>query len=78
MVFGWHDTPWMWVSMVLFGSVIVILAFYAVKALSTGADAQSVPQPGEILAQRYARGELTAEEYREHCDALDLTRASRS
>jgi len=71
---GWHGTPWMWVSMILFGSVFVILAFYAVKGLSTATASQSAPQPSEILAQRYARGDMTADEYREHRDALDLTR----
>lgn len=71
---GRHDTPWMWVSMMVFASVFVVLAFYGVKGLSTATAAQSAPQPGEILAQRFARGDMTADEYREHRDALDLTR----
>lgn len=69
---GW-DGGWMW----LWG-VVMMLAFVALVvwiARSTGTGAQSeqgdpTARGREILAERFARGELTREEYREHIDEL--------
>ncbi len=74
MMFGWHETPWMWVSMVLFGSVFVVLAFYAVKALSNPTAEKSRTPAREILEQRFARGEISVEEYRARRETLASTR----
>lgn len=75
---GWHDTPWMSVSMIVFWSGLVVLAFFAVMAMSKGRAGQSGPPPSEILSQRYARGEMTAEEYRERRETLESTHEPRS
>ena len=75
---GWHDTPWMWVSMIAFWSGLAVLMFFAVTAMSKGRAERSGPQPSEILSQRYARGEMTAEEYRERRETLESTHEPRS
>lgn len=77
-MFVWHDTPWMWVSMIVFWSGLVVLAFFAVMAMSKGRASQNGPPPSEILSQRYARGEMTAEEYRERRETLESTHEPRS
>jgi putative membrane protein len=69
---GW-DGGWMWV----WGSLMMI-AFVAIVAVAVWAVLRSTqtrpPASGdrarEILAERYARGELSAEEYHERLDAL--------
>lgn len=71
---GWHDTPWMWVSMIVFGSLLVVLAFYALKGLSSPTTDKSALGAGEILEQRFARGEISAEEYRARRETLESTR----
>lgn len=46
--------------------------------MSKGTAARSGPPPSEILAQRYARGEMTSEEYRERRETLESTHEPRS
>ena len=67
---GWHDTPWMWVSMIVFGSLFVVLAFYAVKGLSNPTAEERRMPAREILEQRFARGEISVEEYRARRETL--------
>lgn len=31
---AWHDTPWMWLSMVAFWPLFVVFAYYAIKGLT--------------------------------------------
>ena len=68
-MFGWHDSPWMWLSMLVFWLVIGVLILYAIRG-STDRAARGGPRAIEILEQRYARGELTAEELRERREEL--------
>lgn len=75
---GWHDTPWMWVSMIVFSSGLLVFVFFTVMAMSKSRAWQSGPPPSEILEQRYARGEMTAEEYRERRETLESTHEPRS
>lgn len=71
---GWGG-GWMWLwgiaMMALVGLLIVVLA------RSTNRESANTPPPSsptgrgsEILAERYARGELTSEEYRERVEQL--------
>ena len=30
-MFAWHDTPWMWLSMLAFWSVFIVVAYYAIR-----------------------------------------------
>lgn len=70
---GWGG-GWMW----LWGTVMMVAIVVAVVWLArTVAGQNQTPAPGRdterarsILAERYARGELTTEEYRERLDHL--------
>lgn len=75
---GWHDTPWMWGSMIVFWSGLVVVVFFTVVAMSKGGAEQSGPPPNEILAQRYARGGMTAEKHRERRETLESMHEPRS
>jgi putative membrane protein len=74
----WSDgTSWwgwllMSLGMVVFWGGLIGLVWYLVTHASTGGD-QSVPSPSspeQILDERFARGEIDADEYRTRRDAL--------
>lgn len=71
---GW-DGGWLWLwgsLMMLFWAAVIGLAVYwVVRSLRSPREASGVDRAREILAQRYARGELTTDEYRERLDALE-------
>lgn len=71
---GWGG-GWMW----LFGiaTMVLVVVLIAWLARTTAGGGQQSPPPTDpvdharqILAERYARGELTTEEYRERIDQL--------
>jgi putative membrane protein len=69
---------WMWVFWLLLIVGVVLLVAVAVRAVSGGVtrvDRGSASMPRrsrarEVLDERYARGELTTEQYRERLQAL--------
>lgn len=78
--FGWNGLGWGGMffgglMMLLFWGALIVLAFFALRALlhsnqerSGSRVAQVGSQPGsplEILRERYARGEITRAEYEE-------------
>ena len=75
---AWHDTPWMWLSMVAFWSLFVAFAYYAFVGLTRRATAHSRLKPAEILEQRFASGDISAEEYRTSRETLEATRVQGS
>ena len=75
-MFGWHDSPWMWLSMVVFWSLFIAVAYFAVRAMMRATPTQSGPQATEILKERYARGEISSEEYRKGRETLETPRVS--
>ena len=84
MMWGYGFNPgWMWLLWVLALVVIGLIVFVVVWAVNDGAKREfpsghaghSQPPPArstsrQILDERYAKGELTAEEYREHLRVL--------
>lgn len=69
---GWGG-GWMWLWGVAMMALLVVLLLWLVRAASgKPAPPQSHPsdRAREILAERYARGELTTEEYRERAEQL--------
>jgi putative membrane protein len=76
-MFAWHDTPWMWLSMVAFWSLFAVFAYYAMTGVTRRTAARSGPRATELLEQRYARGEISAEEYRERRETLEPRGAPR-
>ncbi len=50
-MFRWHDTPWMWLMMVVFWSVFIVVAYYAIRALTRKTVAERGPRAAEILRE---------------------------
>lgn len=72
---GW-GAGWMWLWCVAMLALFVVLLLWFGRAAS-GKQGSAAPPPShpsdrarEILAERYARGELTTEEYRERAEQL--------
>lgn len=70
-MFAWHDTPWMWLSMIVFWSLFVLFFYYLLKERKASATQAPGVRTSEILQERFARGDISAEEYRESRDLLD-------
>jgi putative membrane protein len=65
---GWG---WLWGSIVLLGWVALIATVvWFVARSARSPERSSVERAREVLAERYARGELTTEEYRERLEQL--------
>ena len=80
MEFG-HGAGWMWLFWLLLVLGLVLLAVVAVRAVGGGLTRPAGDRPDvgarpgrsrarELLDERYARGEITTEEYRERLSAL--------
>jgi putative membrane protein len=74
---GEHMTGWGWaamtISMILFWGLLILGGVLLVRALnrpSGNAEAAPRPTPEQMLAERFARGEIDEEEYRRRLDAL--------
>lgn len=71
--YGWPGMGWMWIFWILLIVGLVLLIILLVRLIGGGmpsrrADGARTARDSrarEILAERYARGELTTEEYRE-------------
>ena len=72
---------WMWLFWILLVLGVALLALVAVRAVGGGVTRGSTNRPGagaqsgrsrarELLDERYARGDITTEEYRERLSAL--------
>jgi len=64
---GW---AWMWIPGLVFMLVVAIVAVAAVVVLARGNQPDRGSGPREILAERYARGEMSTEEYHERLKGL--------
>ncbi|MEX1265213.1 MAG: SHOCT domain-containing protein [Actinomycetota bacterium] len=75
MQYGWSGGGWGVFWMILSMSVIVALVWLAVRAFVTDGDRRDRGEPAreasDVLAERFAKGELDADEYRERRDALE-------
>jgi len=67
------DGGWMWLAALAMMALLVVLVVWAVRTATQRSDPH-VPEPTararEILAERFAKGELSTEEYREQVDEL--------
>jgi putative membrane protein len=71
---GW-DGGWMWLWGIAMMLLFVVLIVWVVRSTTAGHGSQQptrdpADRAREILAERYARGELTTEEYRERLEHL--------
>ena len=76
-----HGAGWMWLFWLLLVLGLVLLVVVAVRAVGGGGTRPTGDRPDagappgrsrarEVLDERYARGEITTEEYRERLAAL--------
>jgi putative membrane protein len=63
---GWFGWIWMGLMMIVFSALIIFLVVWAIRA-STRGPATSPPSSGAltILEERFARGEISPEEFAE-------------
>lgn len=77
MPYGSHDWGWGWgiVLMILSWGLIVALVWAAIRAFTHDGDRRDPARdPKDVLAERYARGEIDAAEYQERLRVLEETR----
>lgn len=70
MMWEWHG-GWWWLwgaAMMTFWILLIAAAVYGLTRLN-GRPSGALPR--EILAERYARGEISTDEYRERVDQLN-------
>ena len=80
----WYDHAWSWwgwlamtAGMVVFWGLVisgvVVLVRYTVPG--QGSTAPAAPSPEQVLAERFARGEIDEAEYRQRLDTLRTSRS---
>jgi putative membrane protein len=74
MYYGDHMSGWGWFAMsfsaVVFWGLLIVAIVLLVRHLHTGAPAQHRANPEQVLAERFARGEIDENEYRDRLAAL--------
>lgn len=76
--YGYDGWAWMWVVGSLFVIGVVVLVVVLVRNSTAGTSGGTPPvamtsTPRQILDERFARGELTTDEYRERVETLGGT-----
>ncbi|GAA1743905.1 SHOCT domain-containing protein [Microcella frigidaquae] len=76
--YGYDGWAWMWVVGSLFVIGVVVLVVVLVRNSTAGTSRGNppvamTPTPRQILDERFARGELTTDEYRERVETLGGT-----
>ena len=70
----WGVSPgWWWIGMVVFWLVVIGLVVWAVRSFGNRdapADHQQQDRARAILDERYARGDISTEEYRQRRETL--------
>ncbi len=76
MMYGWHDGGWGIFWMILSWVVIVAIVALLVRVFAGGWSSPSEGRrdPHQILDDRFARGEISEEEYRDRQRVLDESR----
>lgn len=72
MPYGWHDGGWGILWMILAWGAIVALVWVAIRAFAGGGDSSEPRRSAkDVLAERFAKGEIDADEYRERLTVLE-------
>lgn len=76
MMYGGHDGGWGIFWMILSWGAIVALVWMALRAFARDDDRREPPRdPRDVLAERFAKGEIDPEEYHERLRVLEEARA---
>ena len=79
MPFGWHEGGWGILWMLLAWGAFIALAWGLISALtSDGTKHQPDRDPRDVLAERFAEGEIDAEEYRQRLHVLEEAQTTKS
>jgi putative membrane protein len=79
MPYGWHDGGWGVLLMLLSWSLIVALLWAALRAFTRDDHRQAPPRDAkDLLAERFAKGEIDAEEYHERLRVLEAERTPKT
>jgi len=74
MYYGDHMSAWGWFAMslgtVLFWALVITAIVLLVRYLRTGPSSDAPRAPEQVLAERFARGEIDETEYRDRLAAL--------
>lgn len=70
---GWHDTPWMWLSMLVFWTLLTTFVYFAFRGATSSRPSLRGPGAAEILRRRLAGGEISPDEYRDRLATLERT-----
>lgn len=65
----WHPGPWGPVMLLLWAAVIGAVVWFVIRR-ARPTERSGVERASDILAERYARGEISGEEYRERLEQL--------
>jgi putative membrane protein len=72
MHYGWNDGGWGIVWMIVSWSVIVALLWFAFRAVTRDDKRRELPRTAkDVLAERFAKGEIDADEYHERLRVLE-------
>ena len=76
MPYGWHNGGWGVLWMIVSWGLIALVVFLLVRAVAGGpSDRSERPKDArQILEERFARGEISEEEYRDRRGVLDETK----
>ncbi|HEX6580512.1 MAG TPA: SHOCT domain-containing protein [Actinomycetota bacterium] len=76
MPYGWHDGGWGVLWMILSWALIIAIVVLVVRAFSSGSSDRldRTNDPRAILDERFARGEISEDEYRGRTSVLEETR----
>ena len=71
MMYGWHDGGWGIAWMIVSWGVIIALVWIALRAFARDGDRREPTRSAkDVLAERFARGEIDADEYGERLRVL--------
>jgi putative membrane protein len=79
----WNGSGWVWMGlmMILFWGGLIVLVVLLLRGAGLGGHKDQTPGPQapgldatEILRARFARGEITEDEYRKNMSVLDETK----
>lgn len=72
MMYGWRDGGWGIAWMILSWGVIIALVWAALRAFTRDGDRREPSRTAkDVLAERFARGEIDADEYGERLRVLE-------
>lgn len=67
---GWDGWGWMWIMGTVVVGGIIVAVLLASIANRNDSTRRREPGPRDVLAARYARGEISTDEYHERLDGL--------